>query len=59
MLFFFKQGECDQSFGADFVFSAHRKELIIGDVFVRVYNEQPTFPLEVLVLLFLQNCFEL
>ena len=40
------QGECDPSFGADFVFSAHEKELIIGEVFVRVFNEQPTFPLD-------------
>ncbi|XP_072047448.1 dnaJ homolog subfamily C member 13-like isoform X2 [Amphiura filiformis] len=41
-----RTGECDPTFGADFVFSAHEKELIIGEVFVRVYNEQPTFPLE-------------
>uniref|UniRef100_A0A3P9HA59 DnaJ heat shock protein family (Hsp40) member C13 n=1 Tax=Oryzias latipes TaxID=8090 RepID=A0A3P9HA59_ORYLA len=40
------QGENDKSFGADFVFSDHSKELIVGEIFVRVYNEQPTFPLE-------------
>jgi hypothetical protein len=41
------QGECDPALGAEFVFTAHAKELIIGDVYVRVYNEQPAFPLEV------------
>ncbi|XP_058231751.1 dnaJ homolog subfamily C member 13-like isoform X4 [Hemibagrus wyckioides] len=41
-----KRGECDKSFGAEFVFSEHNKELIVGEIFVRVYNEQPTFPLE-------------
>ena len=41
------QGECDQSFGADFEFEVHSKELIVGEIFVRIYNEQPTFPLEV------------
>lgn len=41
------QGECDPSFGADFVFDIHAKELIVGEIFVRIYNEQPTFPLEV------------
>lgn len=41
------KGECDKSFGADIVFTEHSKELIVGEIFVRVYNEQPTFPLEV------------
>jgi len=41
------KGECDAALGADFVFSVRSKELIIGDVYVRIYNEQPTFPLEV------------
>ena len=41
------QGENDKSFGAEFVFNDHSKELIVGEIFVRVYNEQPTFPLEV------------
>ncbi|XP_077997979.1 dnaJ homolog subfamily C member 13-like [Glandiceps talaboti] len=41
-----RTGECDPSFGADFVFSIHAKELVVGEIFVRVYNEQPTFPLE-------------
>lgn len=41
------QGENDKSYGTDFVFDDHSKELIVGEIFVRVYNEQPTFPLEV------------
>ncbi|XP_043960502.1 dnaJ homolog subfamily C member 13-like isoform X3 [Gambusia affinis] len=41
-----KRGENDKTFGADFVFDDHNKELIVGEIFVRVYNEQPTFPLE-------------
>ncbi|CAN7988684.1 unnamed protein product [Ixodes hexagonus] len=41
-----RSGECDESRGADFVYSAHKDELVIGEVFVCVYNEQPTFPLE-------------
>lgn len=41
------QSECDKSFGSEFVFSDHSKELIVGEIFVRVYNEQPAYPLEV------------
>jgi len=41
-----KDGDCDPSFGSEFVFSAHSKELIVGEIFVRIYNQQPTFPLE-------------
>lgn len=41
-----KRGECDKSYGSEFVFSDHAKELIVGEIFVRVYNEQPTFQLE-------------
>ncbi|XP_053386463.1 dnaJ homolog subfamily C member 13-like isoform X2 [Mercenaria mercenaria] len=41
-----KTGECDPDFGGMFVFEIHAKELIVGEIFVRVYNEQPTFPLE-------------
>lgn len=36
----------DAAYGSEFVFSAHAKELIVGEIFVRVYNEQPSFPLE-------------
>ncbi|XP_053811379.1 dnaJ homolog subfamily C member 13 isoform X1 [Vidua macroura] len=41
-----KRGDCDKSYGSDFVFSDHAKELIVGEIFVRVYNEVPTFQLE-------------
>ncbi|XP_073686489.1 dnaJ homolog subfamily C member 13 isoform X1 [Garra rufa] len=41
-----KRGECDKNFGSEFLFSEHGKELIVGEIFVRVYNEQPAFPLE-------------
>ncbi|XP_055340824.1 dnaJ homolog subfamily C member 13-like [Paramacrobiotus metropolitanus] len=41
-----RSGECDPSFGTGFVHSAHSSELIIGDIFIRIYNEQPTFPIE-------------
>jgi len=54
--FWYVKGECDAALGADFVFSIRSKELIIGDVYVRIYNEQPTFPLEVSHL-FLHLCF--
>ena len=46
------QGECDPDFGGMFVFDIHAKELIVGEIFVRVYNEQPTFPLEVSTILY-------
>ncbi|XP_056440183.1 dnaJ homolog subfamily C member 13-like [Gadus chalcogrammus] len=39
-------GENDKTFGSEFVFSDHSKELIVGEIFVRVYNEQPSYPLE-------------
>ncbi|XP_005092836.1 dnaJ homolog subfamily C member 13 isoform X2 [Aplysia californica] len=41
-----KTGECDPSYGSDFVFEIHAKELIVGEIFVRIFNEQPTFPME-------------
>lgn len=41
------QGECDMSYGEDFRFSVLCDELVVGEVYVRVYNEQPTFVLEV------------
>lgn len=34
-------------FGAEFQLSIHAKELIVGDIFVRIYNEQPAFVLQV------------
>ncbi|KAK3742179.1 hypothetical protein QZH41_012074 [Actinostola sp. cb2023] len=36
----------DASFGAEFMFDIHTRELIVGEIFVRIYNEQPTFALE-------------
>ena len=48
-------------FGAEFVFSDHGKEQIVGEIFVRVFNEQPAFPLEVRVGLSvaLSSCFSI
>lgn len=45
--YFYLKGDCDKSYGSDFVFNDHAKELIVGEIFVRVYNEVPTFQLEV------------
>ena len=41
------QGECDSTYGKDFQFTALETELVVGEIYVRVYNEQPTFVLEV------------
>ncbi|GAB1606314.1 dnaJ homolog subfamily C member 13-like isoform X2 [Argonauta hians] len=41
-----EMGECDPDYGSKFVFKEHEKELIVGEIFVRVYNDQPTFVLE-------------
>jgi DnaJ family protein C protein 13 len=38
-----KRGECDQDFGASFVFTAHSTELIVSDIYVRIFNEQVFF----------------
>ena len=46
-MFVFFKGDCDKTYGAEFVYSEHAKELIVGEIFVRVYNEVPTFQLEV------------
>lgn len=37
--------QTSELFGAEFKLSIHSKELIVGDVFVRIYNKQPTFSL--------------
>lgn len=50
-VYFFFKGDCDKTYGSEFVYSDHAKELIVGEIFVRVYNEVPTFQLEVSVLL--------
>ena len=56
-----RRGTCDPSFGADFKFSAHEDQLVVGNVFVKIYNEQPDFSLEVIMIdmlkLFLTNYF--
>ncbi|XP_049787278.1 dnaJ homolog subfamily C member 13 [Schistocerca cancellata] len=36
----------DPTYGTEFTYSALKKELIVGEIFVRIYNEQPTFPIE-------------
>ena len=36
------------SFGEQFMYDVLKDELVIGEVYVRVYNEQPTFVLEVI-----------
>ncbi|KAK0045772.1 dnaJ subfamily C member 13-like isoform X1 [Biomphalaria pfeifferi] len=41
-----RTGECDPSYGSTFVFEIHSKELVVGEIFVRIFNEQPTFVLE-------------
>ncbi|KAK7873572.1 hypothetical protein R5R35_009276 [Gryllus longicercus] len=38
--------EGDPSCPVDFSYSVHKGELIIGDIFVRIYNEQPTYSIE-------------
>lgn len=43
----FKKGEClDSNLGCLFKYSALEKEQVIGDIYIRVYNEMPTFALE-------------
>ena len=38
------------------MFDIHAKELIVGEIFVRVYNEQPTFQLEVGIFCIRKTC---
>ena len=42
-------GNSDPSCGIEFVYSAHKKELVVGEIFVRVYNQQPTYTIQVSV----------
>jgi DnaJ family protein C protein 13 len=42
-------GSSDPSCGIEFVYTAHRKELVVGEIFVRIYNQQPTYTIEVSV----------
>ena len=41
-----RRGTCDPNFGAEFKFSAHKDELVVGNIFVKIYNEMPEFVLE-------------
>lgn len=36
----------DPSYGADFMFEQRKSELIVGDIYVRIYNNLPLFQLE-------------
>lgn len=42
-----RRGTCDPTFGASFKFSTHEGELVVGDIFVKIYNRQPMFQLRV------------
>ena len=43
-----RRGTCDPSFGSEFKFTAHKDEIIVGNIFIRIYNQQPMFQLEVI-----------
>lgn len=38
---------CDLAIENEFNYSAHCDKLQVGRIFVQVYNQQPTFPIEV------------
>lgn len=40
---------CDLTVGNDFKYSAHSKILQIGGIFIQIYNQQPTYPIEVIL----------
>ncbi len=42
-----RTGTCDPNFGSTFKFTAHDNELIVGTIFVRIFNQQPMFQLQV------------
>ena len=42
-----RRGTCDPSFGSEFKFTAHKDEIVVGNIFIRIYNQQPMFQLEV------------
>lgn len=44
------------TFGESFEYATLRDELVIGEVYVRVYNEQNTFTLEVSTLQMTYTC---
>lgn len=39
--------QIDLAIGNDFAYSAHKGELRIGQIFIRIYNEQPTYQIHV------------
>lgn len=41
------RNEIDVNIANNFKYSAHVDELLIGGIFIRIYNQQPTFPIEV------------
>ncbi len=47
------------TFGADFKYDTLKDELVIGEIYVRVYNEQPTYVLEVHVVNQQSNCYQI
>lgn len=50
MLLSVVQGETeDSTYGESFKYDALKDELVVGEIYVRVFNEQPTFVLEVRV----------
>lgn len=46
----------EPSCGSDFKCTAYTNELKVGDIYLRIYNEQSTFPLEVSHTLLLLTC---
>jgi DnaJ family protein C protein 13 len=41
-----QSGECpDESYGADFEITSHKSELRVGNIFIRIFNRQPSYPL--------------
>jgi DnaJ family protein C protein 13 len=48
-----RRGTCDPSFGSEFKFTAHKDEIVVGNIFIRIYNQQPMFQLEVFKLFIL------
>lgn len=41
------KSEIDINVANDFKYSVHSGELIIGGIFIRIYNQQPTYPIQV------------
>lgn len=46
--------QVDPNITNEFSYSAHSGELRIGGIFIRIYNQQPTYPIEVKIDIF---CF--